>query len=73
MVRRDGQQYDTTKKHEIENSIMRENERKYHQMEGHGQVQKGVILKDLGVMGTGPKAEEVLQGIYIMLLTAQCK
>jgi hypothetical protein len=62
--RRNGQQYELTKKTEIESSIMRANERKYHQTEGHGQIQKGAILKDLGVMGTGRKADEVLHGTY---------
>jgi hypothetical protein len=59
-----GQQYELTKKNDIETSIMRANERKYHQTEGHGQIQKGAILKDLGVMGTGPKVAEVLRGTY---------
>jgi hypothetical protein len=62
--RRNGQQYELTKKNDIETSIMRANERKYHQTEGHGQIQKGAILRDLGVMGTGPKVEEVLKGTY---------
>jgi hypothetical protein len=60
VTRRDGRQRDITKKKEIENSIMQANERKFHQTEGHGQIQKGAILKDLAVPGTGPKAEDVL-------------
>jgi hypothetical protein len=60
-----GLQIELTKQTEIEKSIMKANERKYHQTEGHGQLQKGRLLRDLGTMGTGPKSPEVLSGTYI--------
>jgi hypothetical protein len=60
-----GQQVELTKKADIEKSIIRANERKYHQTEGHGQVQTGWLLHDLGIMGTGPQSEAVLSGTYV--------
>lgn len=64
VTKRDDRQCHIIKKNEIENSIMQANERKFHQTEGHGQLQKGALLKDLGVLGTGPKVEDVLRGTY---------
>jgi hypothetical protein len=60
-----GQQIELTKKEEIEKSIIKANELKYHQTEGHGQLQQGRLLRDLGTLGTGQWSEAILAGTYI--------
>jgi hypothetical protein len=56
-----------TKKDQIEHFIMQSNEKKFHQTEGHGQLQKGILLADVGTMGTGPQTAGILAGTYIPL------
>jgi hypothetical protein len=60
-----GKQVELVHKIEVEQCILQENERKYHQMEGTGQLQKGCLLQDLGTMGEGPKVDSLLVGKYI--------
>jgi hypothetical protein len=59
-----GLQKDVIHKLDIEKRIIMTNEKKFHQTEGHGQLQSGRLLHDLGVLGTGPKAQAVLNGTY---------
>jgi hypothetical protein len=59
-----GMTKELTQKEAIEDHIIWSNEKKYHQTEGHGQLQKGQLLHDTGIMGTGPKANQILQGVY---------
>lgn len=59
---KNGQQRELTKQEDIDLSILRSNECKCHQTEGHGQLQKGQLLKDLGTLGTGAKVEQVQLG-----------
>jgi len=59
-----GQEKEITKKEQIEYYIMQTNEQKYHQTEGHGQLQKGQLLTEVGTTGTGPKSVQILDGSY---------
>lgn len=45
-------------------AIMRENERKFHQTEGCGQLQSGRLLRDIGVMANGQTTDRILNGTY---------
>jgi Exonuclease III len=49
----------------IEEAIMKENNKKFHQTEGFGQLQKGTLLRNIGVIGMGPKHKAIFQGSYI--------
>jgi hypothetical protein len=49
----------------IEEAIMKENNKKFHQTEDFGQLQKGKLLRDMGITGMGPKHKEIFQGSYI--------
>ena len=57
---------EVTTKPSVEQPIMASNEKKYHQTEGRGQLQKGIFLREFGTMGIRHKADQVLQGIYQM-------
>ena len=57
-----GRKKELVQKEDVEQCILQENERKYHQTEGTGQLQTGQLLRDLGKMGEGPKAEALLHG-----------
>jgi translation initiation factor RLI1 len=59
-----GQEKEITKKEQMEYYIMKSNEQKYHQTEGHGQLQKGQLLTEVGITGTGPKSAQILEGSY---------
>jgi exonuclease III len=59
-----GQEQEITQRERMEDHIMRSNEKKFHQTEGHSQLQKGQLLKDIGTMGTGPKVQMILEGTY---------
>jgi hypothetical protein len=45
-----GVEKEFTRKDQIEHLIIRSNEKKYHQTEGHGQLQHGRLLADVGIM-----------------------
>ena len=49
----------------MEEYIVRENEEKFHQTEGWSPLLEGRLFEDLGLMGDGPKVQEVLNGTYI--------
>jgi len=61
---RDGTEREICNQKAIEEHIMNANEKKFHQTEGHGQLQTGQLLRDVGVMGTGPKSDSILDGTY---------
>ena len=48
----------------MEDYIIRENERKFHQTEGWSPLLEGKIAQDLGRFGEGPQVEKVLTGTY---------
>ena len=48
----------------MENYIMTENERKFHQTEGWSPLLQGQLAQDIGLLGDGPKVEEILKGQY---------
>ena len=48
----------------MEEYIIKENESKFHQTEGWCPLLEGQLRDDLGPMGDGPKAQEVLAGTY---------
>lgn len=48
----------------MEDYIIRENERKFHQTEGWSPLLEGDLFRDLGKYGEGPKVESVLDGSY---------
>ena len=53
-----------TKKDQMEKHIIKENEAKFHQTEGRCPLLHGKLYRDLGAMGDGPKAQDVLNGTY---------
>jgi Endonuclease/Exonuclease/phosphatase family./Reverse transcriptase (RNA-dependent DNA polymerase). len=59
-----GKQKDIIQKELMERYIIAANEKKYHQTEGHGKLQKGKLLRDIGVMGSGPATRGILMGTY---------
>lgn len=59
-----GRKVELVQKDDIEKCILQENERKYHQTEGTGQLQKGQLLRDFGTMGNGPQTVALLSGNY---------
>jgi Reverse transcriptase (RNA-dependent DNA polymerase). len=61
---RRGKKVELVQKEDVERCILQENERKYHQTEGTGQLQRGQLLHDLGAMGEGQKVEALLNGHY---------
>lgn len=60
-----GRTVELLQKEEVEQCILKENERKYHQTEGTGQLQQGQLLRDLGTMGNGERVEALLSGTYL--------
>jgi hypothetical protein len=59
-----GMEKEITNKHQMERYIIQSNECKYHQTEGHGQLQQGQLLCDIGITGTGKKSAQILEGSY---------
>ena len=53
-----------TDKDEMEQLIIDENERKYHQTENRCPLLKGQLLEDIGLLGDGPEVEAILNGTY---------
>ena len=53
-----------TKRDQMEKHIIKENEAKFHQTEGRCPLLHGKLYRDLGAMGDGPKAQDVLNGTY---------
>ena len=53
-----------TKKGQMEKRIIKENEAKFHQTEGRCPLLHGRLYRDLGEMGDGPRAQDVLKGTY---------
>ena len=56
---------DVTKKSEMEKYIIKENEEKYHQTEKSCPLLQGQLLEDIGLLGDGPKVDEILNGTYV--------
>jgi hypothetical protein len=62
---RKGKKVELVQKQAVERCILQENEQKYHQTEGTGQlVQRGKLLCDFGTMGEGPQVEALPNGQY---------
>ncbi len=62
-VEEDGKLIDVTEKDEMEDRIMPENEAKFHQTQ-HTPLLHDDIINDIGLMGDGPKVDQVLDGTY---------
>ena len=65
VIRDDGSTVEITEKHAMENAIMHENEKKYHQCEGACPLLEGRLLQDIGLLGDGPAAASILDGTYV--------
>ena len=63
-VKKDGQVIEITRKEKMEKYIIKENKRKFHQIEGRCPLLHGQLYKDLGSMGDGPQVPNVLNGTY---------
>jgi hypothetical protein len=63
--KRNGQTQELLKKRSIVEAITKENERKFHQTEGCGQLQRGQLLRDIGILATGPKSDQIFNGRYM--------
>ena len=63
-VTSNGRQKDITKRSEMEQYIIRENEMKYHQTEQRCPLLQGELLEDIGLLGDGPAVEDILKGTY---------
>jgi hypothetical protein len=61
---RQGQQREIIQKQLIERHIISSNQRKYHQTEGQCPLTQGQLLKDIGLLGDGPKVKDILHGTY---------
>ena len=55
---------DITKQSEMEAHIIAENEKKYHQTEERCPLLQGQLLEDIGLLGDGPKVQDILNGTY---------
>ena len=56
---------DIINKAEMEDLIIAENKRKYHQTENWCPLLKGQLLEDIGILGDGPAVESILSGTYV--------
>ena len=54
-----------TSKTAIEEALIEEHLRKYHQTEGFSPLLIGQLLQDIGLLGDGPRAHEILNGSYV--------
>ena len=54
-----------TSKYEIEQALIVEHTRKYHQTEGFCPLLEGSLLTNIGLLGNGPHADNILQGLYV--------
>lgn len=63
--RKNGQQRELFQQKAMEDAIMFENERKFHQTEGHGQLQTRKILRDIGILGMGKEHKKIFNGTYM--------
>ena len=62
----DGTVREFTSRSEVEEQIIEENERKYHQTESGGcQLTDEVFVRQLGTHGNGPAVQSVLDGTYV--------
>jgi ABC-type siderophore export system fused ATPase/permease subunit len=59
-----GNHKDIVQKEVMERYIIAANEKKYHQTEGHGKLQRGKLLQEIGVMGSGSATHSILTGTY---------
>jgi hypothetical protein len=59
-----GRQKLITNREALEQSILQENERKYHQTEGQCPLMENFMLDHLGTMATTPAASQIVQGSY---------
>ena len=48
----------------MEKYIIMENEQKFHQTEGWSPLLEGKLLQDIGLVGDGPRVEDILNGKY---------
>jgi exonuclease III len=53
-----------TDKDMLEQVIMEENEKKFHQTEDHCPLMKGQLLEDIGLYANGPRVSDILSGNY---------
>ena len=66
IVVRNGVIVELTSKFDIEQALLMENLRKYHQIEGFSQLLLGPLLDDIGLLGEGPQVDNILDGSYIV-------
>jgi hypothetical protein len=62
--KKDGQTKELLNKRQIVEAITQENERKFHQTEGCGQLQSTQITRDIGLLATGHKSDSLFSGTY---------
>lgn len=55
---------DITDQAAMEQLIIEENERKFHQTENRCPLLKGQLLDNIGILGDGPAVEDILNGKY---------
>ena len=55
---------EVTNQTEMEAIIIKENEAKYHQTEDRCPLLKGQLLEDIGLLGDGPRVNDILAGTY---------
>jgi hypothetical protein len=53
-----------TEKSSLEQAIISENERKFHQTEGFCPLMDGTLFQDIGIYATGPAVPAILSGTY---------
>jgi exonuclease III len=59
-----GRQREICNRPSIEQHLMEANEKKYHQTENGCPLTKGQLCKDIGLLGEGPKVQDILNGTY---------
>ena len=63
-VKSGGEIQDITNKKEMEAMIIEENEKKYHQTKQRCPLLTGQLLEDIGLLGDGPRVDNILNGTY---------
>ena len=63
-VRQDKGIKDITDQNKMEQSIIEENQKKYHQTEDRCPLLHGQLLEDIGLLGDGLTVEDILNGCY---------
>ena len=66
IVMRNGEEIELTSREEIEQALLLEHARKYHQIENFCPLLFGELLRDIGLLGDGPHVDNILNGLYII-------